>query len=1174
MPGRRGKPTGNPGTEGVGMNEDTFVRQPVKKGVLGGLALLSALIPVYVCAYSALLVYKNVPVFDRQALNVLLFAAAYTVPFLFTGVFCQFLCTRFSARNVVVFSRAVEIFLIFAGSFFLAPVKRFGPVPLLVFTACLGVVFSFYRPALKIYLADTADKKELSRTAGIVESMTFLGIIVGTVSAVFCIHFISSTAAVAAAGVALATLNLLLASHLNPNQSFCRNLRFRDLKQQWVTAFRLQQRYRELVLTGVGEGYIFASIILISSMAMQYISVKFDSSASGNDIVLYAIIASPVIGAVLGCLAAGKLSGDMIEIGLVPPSTVVMTLAALLIGVLPFIHDQYTGGGLLPVLLFAFGFFAGIMLVPLEAYQKYFIRHELIPPFFSWFYLPFAGGILLTILMSFLMYYYGLSIFTITLILACLTIILGVTSFYIMPQFLLRFLMRTMLRTLYRLRKFGVENIPEEGPALLIGNRASFVDIFFIQACTSRPIRFMMHESYFNAPFWKPLFKSAGFISVPSNKPKQLKALLEYTQDLLRQGEIICVFPEGDITKNGTMSSFKDGVGELMPADMPEIPVIPVRIGMTWGSIFSCYYGKFKLTWPNELPHPASVTVGKPIPRDTSAYEIRIILSELAADTELIPERGERPFHSQFARNAKHWPLRRTIQQYDDAHGLQNPTFFSLLVKTILISRWIRRICDESEEYVGVMLPNSLAAVCTIIGVLMADRKPAVMNFTAGVPANQHAVKIANIKHILTSRVFIQKIRMKPTPEMVFLEDAAKDIGRPSSKYIWLLACIFLTHEELMKLVSPKSWQDVNRIAVLIFSSGSTGIPKGIMLTHHNINADIAAMVSMIGWRKTDSVLGNLPIFHSFGLTVCMWLPIVTATRAVFIANALDAAMSLKVIREQKISIVVATPSFLMLYMRKGTAEDFKSIRLAITGAERLREDTAEKFRKMTGLEITEGYGCTELSPVVSINVANSRMELGVQVAKQGSIGAPLPGICAKIVDPSTFELMPENTDGLMIVKGAIVMKGYLGEPGKTAEVIRDGWYVTGDIAHMNRNGFITITGRLSRFSKIAGEMVPHELVEREINSILQPEERLVAVCGAADARHGEKLIVFYTDARRLAPEELIRQLKDRQIPNLWIPKAENFILVDSLPMLGNGKLDLAALVELAKKYSDPTPAA
>ena len=450
------------------MNEESFAKQPVKKGILGGLALLSALIPVYVCTYSALLINEKVPVFDRQALNVLLVAAVYTVPFLFTSVFCQFLCTRFSARNVVVFSRAVEIFLILAGSFFLAPVGKIGPLPLLVFAGCLGVVFSFYRPALKIYLADSADRKELSRTAGIVESMTFLGIIIGTVSAVFCIRFISSTAAVGAAGVSLATLNLLLASHLNPNQSFCRKLRFRDLKQQWVTAFKLQQRYRELALTGIGEGYIFASIILISSMAMQYISVQFaNAGVSSNDLILYSIMAAPVVGAVLGCLAAGKLSGDMIEIGLVPPSTVVMTLAALLIGLLPFFRDQYTGGGLLLLLLFVFGFFAGIMLVPLEAYQKYFIRHELIPPFFSWFYLPFAAGILLTILMSFLMYYYGLSIFTITLILACLTIILGVTSFYIMPQFLLRFLMRTLLRTLYRLRKFGVENIPEEGPALL-----------------------------------------------------------------------------------------------------------------------------------------------------------------------------------------------------------------------------------------------------------------------------------------------------------------------------------------------------------------------------------------------------------------------------------------------------------------------------------------------------------------------------------------------------------------------------------------------------------------------------------------------------------------------------------------------------------------------------------
>ena len=230
-----------------------------------------------------------------------------------------------------------------------------------------------------------------------------------------------------------------------------------------------------------------------------------------------------------------------------------------------------------------------------------------------------------------------------------------------------------------------------------------------------------------------------------------------------------------------------------------------------------------------------------------------------------------------------------------------------------------------------------------------------------------------------------------------------------------------------------------------------------------------------------------------------------------------------------------------------------------------IRDDIADKFHSMTGLVIAEAYGCTELSPVVSINLAHCVQDLGVKVACRGSVGPSLPGICAKIVDPSTFELLPEETDGLLIVKGALVMKGYLDDPEKTNEVIRDNWYVTGDIGRMDRNGFITLTGRLSRFSKIAGEMVPHELVEREINNILLPDSRILAVTGAPDADKGEHLVVFYTDSELLAPEQVIRTLRERKIPNLWIPRSENFIKVDELPMLGSGKLDLAKLAEMAR---------
>jgi acyl-[acyl-carrier-protein]-phospholipid O-acyltransferase/long-chain-fatty-acid--[acyl-carrier-protein] ligase len=265
----------------------------------------------------------------------------------------------------------------------------------------------------------------------------------------------------------------------------------------------------------------------------------------------------------------------------------------------------------------------------------------------------------------------------------------------------------------------------------------------------------------------------------------------------------------------------------------------------------------------------------------------------------------------------------------------------------------------------------------------------------------------------------------------------------------------------------------------------------------------------------------------------------------------------------------MATPGFLQTYMRRCPKEVFRSLRLVVTGAEKLREDIAAKFRAMTNLTIVEGYGCTELSPIVSFNLPTDIRELGMTVAKEGSIGPALTGICAKVVDPISFQLMPENTDGLLIVKGANVMLGYLNDPQKTKEVIRDNWYITGDIAQMDRNGFITITGRLSRFSKIAGEMVPHELVEREINNILLPDDRIVAVCGASDTVKGEKLIVFYCDDELIHPSDLIRRMREKGIPNLWIPREENFIRIDSLPLLGSGKLDLASLSRLAKDFGN-----
>ncbi len=1125
--------------------------------------------PVYFCTIVSLLLFRNAPLFKQHALNVLVLSACYTLPWLCSSAASSGFLARFSSRNVMFYSRAIEIFIAAASTVLIGLVDITGYIPLFAIAVLMGLNLSIYRPALKVYTAKTANLRCLAKICSATECATLSGITLGAIAGIAAVqcHLPASIAL----GLAMipAAAALLFSSRLEsiPAPKADKDELKLELKIKLPKGLVKLQRYRELVMTGVGECYVFAALILISCIAVQYLGLHF-TGVTDNIYLQYLLMATPLIGALFGIISSGYRSRGKVEIGIVPTGIILMTFSSLAVGLLPFAGDRYAEGSFLVILLFIFGFATGSILIPLQCYQEYFIKKEFAPRFFSWFYLPFSGGLLLAIILTFLMYYFNVSIFTVCLVVSLLTLTLSIVSFTLMPQFLLRMLFRIMLDTIYRLNIYNAERLPESGPALLVANRASFVDILFISACTSRPIRFMMHEHYYRVPILHTLYKSIGFLEVPSKRVQKHKELIQTTRDLLRNGELICVFPEDDITRNGTMSSFRNGIGNWLPEDQ-DIPVIPMRIGMTWGSIFSCSQdGRFKLRLPGLRRHPASVTIGKPVSRNTNAYEMRIIMAELGAETELIPDTSAKPLHTIFCYQAKRHPAEMIFTECTVPHW-KRPSNFRLFLQAALFSRFLRRNAKADEgNYVGIMLPNSIDFAVAMLGTQMSNKTPAILNYTAGRNANAIAIEKAGLKRIITSKEIFEKSGIQCDAEIIFIDEAKKHGCTWWSKLCWFIAAVFFPANELMKQLSPENWNDVEKIGVLIFSSGSTGIPKGIMLSHHNIIADVLSISSSINYRKNDGVVGNLPLFHSFGMAVCFWMPIVTGTRTVLIPNALDAASVAESMKHGKLSILCATPGFLQLYMRRCVPEDFKNIRLVITGAEKLRDDVAEKFRNMTGLVITEAYGCTELSPVVSINLAASVNEMGTHVVEPGSIGPPLIGVCAKIVDPSTFELMDENTDGLLIVKGAIVMKGYLGEPEKTNEVIRDGWYVTGDIARMSRKGFITITGRLSRFSKIAGEMVPHELVEREINNILRPEDRLLAVCGATDQAKGEKLLVFYCDRERLAPEQVVKRLREKGIPNLWIPKPENFIYIEHLPALGNGKLDLAALQKESEKYN------
>ena len=1136
--------------------------------VLSGVNFYSTFNPVLWCGMTAFVLERFLPsLFSRPAGFVLLVAAFFMLPTLFNTRVSSYLMARFPCRNILSCTKVAEVLtaLVLLAIHVCLP-EFLLTVTLSLMTMLLGIEYAMYRPALRVFMATTLPKRKLSEAVGKVQGGALLGgalgVVVVVVGRVYNVDLFW--------GGVLFTLvsirTLVLATRIRTADALQPWARFTLLRKLKQVRWENQNLRQELRISLLGEIYIIALLIFIISLTAQYaneILLCFDHRPGYDLLALMALMVMPLAGGAAGCFAAGKMSRERVELGLVPGAGALLVLLLAGLGIVSSQQGGFNEYLLLGGALFGVGFAIGCLMVPFQSFQEFFVRREFLPVFFVGYYRKFGIAVITAVVVTAVAFYYKQQVPTAFYALALLTVGALGLAFRMMPHILLRAGAFILLRTLYRLEVNNEENIPEEGGALLVANRSSFVDMLFITGSTSRPVRFMMHEHFNRATWLRTLCRAAGFLEVPSNKPKKLQQLFAKTREMLRNGEMICVFPEGNVTRNGVMSGFRDGVKEMIPDDV-EVPVVPVHIGMTWGSIFSCYYGKFKLQLPEELPHPATVTAGSAVPPSTSAYEMRIILSELAAVTKcrIIP--GERPFHSQFVKLARRHPKSSFIKELRDGKIVFSK-HINLLCRCILFSRYLRRKRRGGGEYIGIMLPNSIAFFQAFTAVLMADKTPAILNYTSSAEARKSAIEKANLKTIITSRELLEKLKIPATPGMIYIEDINRITRTRITAVWWKFLIKILPHDELMKLISPGSWDDPERTAVVLFSSGSTGIPKGIMLSHHNIFSNVQSVSRSIAWSRKDRIPGNLPLFHSFGMAACLWMPLYYGSEVTMLPNPLDASGVGQLLRERKCTVLFATPSFLQLYMRRCDGKDFQSLRLVIAGAEKLRDDIAEKFREMTGLVIAEAYGCTELSPVVSINLAHSVLELGVKVAQRGSVGPSLPGICAKIVDPSTFELLPEETDGLLLVKGALVMKGYLNDPDKTNEVIRDNWYVTGDIGRMDRNGFITLTGRLSRFSKIAGEMVPHELVEREINNILLPDSRILAVTGAPDADKGEHLVVFYTDSELLAPEQVIRQLRERKIPNLWIPKAENFVKVNELPMLGSGKLDLARLAAMAK---------
>jgi acyl-[acyl-carrier-protein]-phospholipid O-acyltransferase/long-chain-fatty-acid--[acyl-carrier-protein] ligase len=727
-----------------------------------------------------------------------------------------------------------------------------------------------------------------------------------------------------------------------------------------------------------------------------------------------------------------------------------------------------------------------------------------------------------------------------------------------LPLWLLR-------HTVYRLRVHGLENLPATGPALLVCNPVNHLDALLLLAAQRRRIRFVVWAPR-PGPWWlRPLLRLANVVPIDTAEegPRGIIQSLRAAGDALARGEVVCLFAEGGVTRNGFALPFHRALEQVLQRHAA--PVVPVCLDPVWGSLFQ-YQGK-RLWWKRPLRwrHPVSIAFGQALPATASAAEVCQRIQLLSAECSVRRADQRRPVHRQFVRTAVRHPLRVC---YRDPTNPAKPVYRygEVLAGAKILAGKLKPILGDARM-VGLWLPPSVGGAITNIALALLGKVPVNLNYTSSPESIRSALRQCDIRTVLTSQRFTSRVPLDPGPGVALfnLEECRKTVTR------WQRIRAFLSVLLLPGFVQERWLLGLGRhrlddLATVIFSSGSTGEPKGVMLTHGNIAANVESMVQCINLRAKDCALGVLPFFHSFGFTVTLWAPLQVGASMVYHVDPRQAKEIGDLCRNHRCTIFLSTPTFLRFCLRRCAKDDFRTLRLLVVGAEKMPPTLADEFKEKFGVLPVEGYGCTELSPVVATNLPDWGQEGVRQVANRpGTIGHPIPGVAVRIVQPETFEPLPTGEEGLILVYGANVMAGYLGKPEMTREAVRDGWYVTGDIGKYDEDGFIAITDRLSRFSKIAGEMVPHQKIEDELHEIARVTERTFVVTAVPDEGKGERLVVLHValnsglDVRRVWVE-----LSGRGLPNLWVPRERDFFEIAEVPVLGSGKLDLKKVKELA----------
>ncbi|MGS2718502.1 acyl-[ACP]--phospholipid O-acyltransferase [Eionea flava] len=1096
-------------------------------------------------------------------------------------------------------------------------------------TLLLAVQSAFYSPAKLAYLKDFFGKQHLAEANGLVQAIAIIAILAGTFifSILFEVWFfdgLTSKGDVLQAMVPLGGL-LVLSSLVElvmvyrlPNvdqheqekeqahqtQTVKTDNKKRHSSHRQTSALRALLRNPSIRLPIIGLA-MFWSVGQVLLAAFP----EFAKASLGemNTIVIQGILAATGVGIAIGSLIAGRCSKNYIETGIIPIGAMGLALGLF---VLPLLDSVFA----LALNFLWIGVMGGLFIIPLNALIQYHAKDSDLGKTLA------TNNLIQNIAMlSFLALTVAFSLADIASqqLLQLIAVIALVGGFYTvlkLPQSLIRFGLGFVMSRHYKTDVQGMQNIPQKGGVLLLGNHISFVDWAIIQIACPRPVHFVMEKSIYDRWYLQWFLKLVGCIPIQSGA--QSKTALAEIARLLDAGKVVCLFPEGTLSRTGNMATFRkgyeraialtaDAVENNTADNVPPIRIIPFYLHGLWGSQFSRSSSRIKNTRSTGYTRDVMIAFGEPMPKETPTDVLKRRVFDLSIQAWDAHIHSHSSIAATWVDRVKSKTNAPAIT--DTLMGSQLSASKALAVASAMAKR-ISGQCSKNaasknmseQQNIGILLPTSAGGVLTNMATLLAGKTIVNLNYTASNEAIAAAIAQADITTVYTSARFLKKLSDKGMPlgsvldkvELVYVEELMQSMSRTELLARWLL--VKAAPAALLKALWVKPVSS-NATAAILFSSGSEGLPKGVQLSHQNIIANVKQVADVLNTQDDDVVMASLPLFHAFGLTVTQFMPLLEGLPLVCHADPTDALGVAKAIAKNRVTLLCGTSTFLRLYCRNHKVHPLMldSLRIVVSGAEKLSPDVRDAFGKKFNKPIYEGYGATETAPVASVNLPDAidlRSYRVQQGQKLGTVGMPLPGTSIKIVNPSVLDddvihELPTGEQGMILIGGVQVMQGYLQQPEKTADAIKiiDGvrWYVSGDKGFVDEEGYLTIVDRYSRFAKIGGEMVSLTAVEQAVkkvlalNTVKSPNDNQdVIAVNLPDQKKGERIVLLLAQAKVDSSDEHeanstisisdIRQaMIDNQCNPLMIPSA--LVLVNELPKLGSGKMDIAQAKKIAQ---------